>query len=211
GFDSAARAGLGLACVVGRGLIGAALGARPRATRLRTRVLLSAACSLDRVMGSEGPLPDRFRSAARFARRSKLDGYQPDCLLGAGADAETAGVTGSLAHGECLAAAVEEELRAADEGETSTLLGQQAPHLEDVVGADPDAVFLGLAPVPVDDGDDSTGFRCAALLRRGVRHLLRGALLGRLAAVEAAELEPARAAANPGLRARGDGAGAAGA
>src|SRR6185369_16394439 len=93
-----------------------------------------------------------------------------------------------------------EELQPSDEGDSGALLGRHAPHLEDVVGTDADAVGLRLAAVAVDDGRDAPGLGRAAWFTH-----LGGSVL-RDAALEAAEPPRAGPAAHVRLAAGGDGA-----
>src|ERR1700741_1635944 len=91
-----------------------------------------------------------------------------DGVLGAGGDAQAAGMALVGAHRESLPVAVERGFQAPEKREAAALLLRQPSHLEDAVRADAHAVFLALATVAIDHGRDPS----RRLLAGGnVRHL----------------------------------------
>src|SRR5208283_6246490 len=61
------------------------------------------------------------------------------------------------AHCEGLPVAMHQRLDARHERQRAFILGAQLAHLEDVVGADLDAIFLALASIAIDDRREDAG------------------------------------------------------
>ena len=72
-------------------------------------------------------------------------------MLRAGGDAEAAGVAIGGAHCEGLSITMSPRLEARAKWQRASLLDTERPHLENIVGAHLDAIFLAFASMAIDD------------------------------------------------------------
>src|SRR5262249_54033247 len=99
----------------------------------------------------------RARSLSR-CRPAFSGACELDRLLGAARHAKPTRLAGVGTHGERLLVAAKERLDAAPRRERAPLVAVELVNFEHVVGADFDAVFLALALVAIDDGDQAGAF-----------------------------------------------------